>query len=102
VAPVDRFAQRPVPRHGRPAGGDEQLEGVVEPGCDLLGREHAHPRRGQLDRQRNAVEPPADLRDRGGVRVIEQERGKDRARAREKQTTCLGAQDLGGGGAGGQ
>ena len=93
VAPVDGFAQRPVPRHGRSAGGDEQLEGVVEPSRDLLGREHAHSRRRQLDRQRNAVEPPTDLRDRGGVRVIERERGKDPARALEKQPARLRAQD---------
>src|SRR5216117_760766 len=82
-----------VPRHGRSAGVDEQLEGVVEPARDLLGREHAHSGRRQLDRQRNAIEPPADLRDRGGVRVIERERRQDRARALDKQPPRLRAQD---------
>ena len=44
---------------------------------DLLGRQHAHAGRGQLDGQREAVQPPADVADRADVGVGEPE-GRER------------------------
>ena len=44
-----------------------KLEAVVESRVDLLERQHLHPRGGQLDGQRNAVEPLADADHRLGV-----------------------------------
>ena len=69
VAPLDRAAQRALPRCGRAAPRREQPEHVVEPGGDLLGIEHPRPRGGQLDGQGEPVEPPADVRDRRDVVV---------------------------------
>ena len=66
-APVDRRPQRPVPRQRRAAAAGQEPEPVVEASRDLGGRQRADPRGGQLDRQRDAIQPAADLRDR--VRV---------------------------------
>ena len=63
VRPLDRRPQRPVALHPGPPTGGEEPETVVEQGRDVGRGEALHPRRGQLDRQRNAVEPPADLLD---------------------------------------
>ena len=51
----------------RGAGG-EQPEPVVEAAADLLGPERPQAGRGQLDRERLPVEPPADLHDRRSAR----------------------------------
>ena len=45
-----------------PAGADKQPEAVVETVADLACGHRRHPRRRQLDGQRNAVETTADLR----------------------------------------
>ncbi len=52
----------PLDRSAAPAG--EQAEPFVEALCDLGGRHHPDAGGGQLDRERDAVEAPADLRDR--------------------------------------
>ena len=67
------------------ASAGEQLEALVE-ACRDVGRGHDRdPRRGQLDRQRDAVEPAADLGDRRRVRLVEHEPGLHRAgRARRR------------------
>ena len=63
IAPVDRRPQRLVPRiGGRPPVGQEP-ELVRQVRLDLLHRQHAGPRRRQLDRQRQAVQLPADPAD---------------------------------------
>jgi hypothetical protein len=55
ITPADRGLQRLVPRAGpRPPPG-QQPELIGQAGRDLLRRQHAHPRRGQLDRQRQAI-----------------------------------------------
>ena len=67
VAPVEgRFQRRcrPIGVRSRPR---EQSKAIVEPGVDLLDRQDLQPRRRQLDRQRDAVEPPADLGHGAGV-----------------------------------
>ena len=42
---------------------------VAQPGVDLLRRQHPHPRRGQLDGQRHALQPAADPGHRRPVRL---------------------------------
>ena len=63
VAPGDRVAQRPLALVGVLGAAGQQGQPLVEPAQERLRRERAHPRRGQLDRERQAVEPAADLRD---------------------------------------
>ena len=78
VAPVDQAAQRLVPRERRPAAAGQQAEAVVEPRGDLLDGERPHARGGQLDRQRDAVQPLADLGHRRRVRIRQGEVGLHR------------------------
>ena len=63
-APADRVAQRSMPgrRIARPRG--EKLERVLQPGEHRRRGQQLGPRRGELDRERQAVEVVADLRDR--------------------------------------
>ena len=56
VAPVDERAQRLLPGQRRPAPAGEQAEPVVQAVGELLDGQRAQPRRGELDRQRHAVE----------------------------------------------
>ena len=63
-APVDDRAQRAVARQRGAAAAGEQPEAVVEPRGELVERQRAQPRGGELDRQRQPVEPAADLDDR--------------------------------------
>ena len=61
VAPLDRRLQRAVAVGSATCG--EQLEPVGESLDDLVRRELCDLRGGELDGQRDAVEPPADLGD---------------------------------------
>ena len=56
VAPGDRGAQRPLPVRHVPAAAHQQSERVREPRQDRRRRQQLHPRRRQLDRQRQPVE----------------------------------------------
>ena len=58
-APLDGGLQCLVPGRTVPLPAREQLEAVLQPVKDLLSREHTQPDRGQLDRQRNAVQATA-------------------------------------------
>ena len=71
----------------------EEGEALVEPGRQRLDADRAHPRRRQLDRQRQPVEPPADLGHRPEGAVVELEPGPCVGGA-------VGEQLDGGGGAG--
>jgi len=82
VAPVDRPTQGPLPFRDVPAAG-EKREAPVEPGKDVSRLEQPNPRRRELDRQRQAVEPGADLGDRR--RVLQ--------RQVESRTDCPSALD---------
>ena len=62
VAPVDQRAQRLLARQRGAVAAGQQPEAIVQALGDLLDRQRAHARRGELDRERNAVEPPADVR----------------------------------------
>ena len=79
VAPLHGGAKRLVPgKRGLVPG--EETEPVVQPGADLIHGKQLHARRGQLDRQRNAVETPTDLSDDRAVLRIEREARLRRAR----------------------
>ena len=69
VRPVHRGAQRLLAayRGARPAG--QQPEPVMQAIEDLGQRQGAHPRGGQLDRQRQSVEATANFRHRRGIVV---------------------------------
>ena len=90
VAPFHRRAERAMPRQRGAAAAREQLECVVQPAGDLLRRQHAHARGGQLDRERDAVEATADLGHRVAVRLGERERGQRRVRPLDEQLDRLG------------
>jgi hypothetical protein len=56
MAPLDGRAQRPVPGLGIPRPG-EQVQPGIDPVQQLRGRKHPQPRGGQLQRQRQPVQP---------------------------------------------
>ncbi len=59
VRPLDRRAQRLLSRLGV-AAASEQVEPTAEPLEELLAREHHGSRRGELERERQVVEPLAE------------------------------------------
>ena len=85
VAPVDQGGHRLVPRQSAGVSAGEQTEALVEPLGDLARREDLHARGGQLDRQRNAVEPAADL---GNIRrvVVASTQSRRRPQAHDRRT----------------
>ncbi len=91
VGPVDRGAQRPVALALARARAREQREALVEVTRDLRGRERAAARRGELDGERQAVEPAADARHRLGVGGVELEVPARRAGAVDEQRNRIGS-----------
>jgi len=63
----------------------QHVETTVEPRCKLLDPERDGAGRGQLDRQRDAVEPPADRGDQRSSRVVCSEMRLRRARPVDKE-----------------
>ena len=59
VAPLRGGAQRLLVRQGPAAAGREQAEAMLQPAAQLRQRQGAQLHRGQLDRQRDAVQAPA-------------------------------------------
>jgi hypothetical protein len=89
VAPGDPGAHGPQPlRHVLRAIG-EQGEAATEPDQQRLRGQQGHPGRRQFDRQRQAVQAPADPGDRGGVFVGEGERRAHRRGPLDEQTDGL-------------
>ena len=78
VAPGDRGPQRVLALVGVLRAAGQQRQPLVEPAQQRLGRERPHPRRRELDRERQAVEPGADLRDGLGVLLGDPEVGRRR------------------------
>ncbi len=60
MAPVERRAQGLVTRQRRAVAAREQPEPVVEAGGDALDPERGGARRGELDRERDPIEAPAN------------------------------------------
>jgi hypothetical protein len=75
IAPVEQRAQRAVAWHGGAAPAREHREHVVQPRGELLDAERGHLRGGQLEGERQAVEPRAHGRDRRGRAGGEREPG---------------------------
>ena len=75
IGPLDRGPQRLMPLDPATPSTGEEPEPFVEEPRDL-GRAHAgNPRGGELDRQRDRVEPPADLHDLLRIRRVELQPG---------------------------
>ncbi len=89
VAPVDQCAQRLLSRQRRPVAGGEQAEAVVDARGDLLDRQRAQARCRELERERNAVEAPADLHHGGRVAIVQREGGLSAAGPLDEQAYCL-------------
>ena len=83
VAPVEQGPQGLMARHCRPTPCGEQAEAIVQVVGNLLGRQRRDPRRRQLDRQRNPVQPPTDLDHQHCVLRAQ----------REARPNCVGAFD---------
>jgi hypothetical protein len=77
VRPVNRGSECLVTLHRRARPAGEETESLVDASRDLTRRHHAGAGGGQLDRERDAVEAAADLRDGGHVLV-----GRSEATAR--------------------
>ena len=87
VAPVDRGAQRLLAGQRGATTGAEHVEALAQARGDLIERQRGRASRGELDRQRHAVQTPADLlHGAGGVRGIE---------ARPRSGGALAEQPLG-------
>ena len=67
MAPVEHRPQRPMPWQRGTASAGQQREAIAQAGGNLLNAKRGGARRGELDGQRDAVEPPADRDDRRQV-----------------------------------
>ncbi len=72
---------------GDPTAPTQQAEPIVQPRGDLLDRQGAHARRGQLDRQRDPLQAAADLGHRGRIRLAHAEADPGRPGAVQEQPT---------------
>jgi hypothetical protein len=81
VAPVDRAANGLLAGRQVARAAGEERQRVCQAGQQRLGREQLDACRGQLDRQRQAVQPLADLGDRWRVCVRQREIRFGRPRA---------------------
>ena len=88
VAPPDDRAERAVPLVGLPTAG-EQAQLLVQRREQALGAERGRAGRGQLDRQRHAVEPGADP---GHRRRVGREVGRHGQRPVQEQPLGVGVQ----------
>jgi hypothetical protein len=94
VAPVNGGAQRAMPRDRR-AAARQQPEDIVEPVPDVARRQYPRPRGRQFERQRDAVQPPADLDDGAGVLLGQCEAGRHVRRPFHEQAHGLGCGGIG-------
>ena len=90
-APVDHRLQRLVPLRRRAVSPGQQREAVLEPAGDLRHGHDPHLRGGELDRERQAVEPGDQLRDLGSV---EPDVTAGRGGPLPEQQGCVGVVEL--------
>jgi hypothetical protein len=83
-APVDRAPHRVLPVRHVPRTRGEEVEALIETSKKCAGRHHANARRRKFERQRQAIEAPADLRDRAGIVIAESERRIGRFRTSDE------------------
>ncbi len=89
MAPVDRRAKGLLALGARAAAARQQAEPVVGHREHLLDGERARPRRRQLDRERDAVEPAAEIGDRGRVPLGDDEGRPARRRPFDEEARGL-------------
>ncbi len=77
--------ERSLPLRYAGTASPEDVEAFVEPSDQLDGREHADSRRGELDRERDAVESATELEDGRAVVVVEDEVVPHAARPLDEQ-----------------
>jgi len=85
VAPGDRGSHGPEPLRQIARAAGQQGQAPVEPGQERPRRQQIEPGRGELDRQRQAVQPPDDLGHGRRVAGGEHEVGADVASALGKE-----------------
>ena len=88
-APLDRASQRALPRREVAPPALQHVEPFLEPPPQLVDREQRDARGGELDRERQPVEPAAGGGDVGRVLVRELEVGPQRDRALDEQLDRL-------------
>ena len=92
VTPRDRRAQRPLAFGRRSRAAGEQRQPLVEPREQRRRRECLDAGCGKFDRERQAVEPSADLRDLAVRRDVGMDRGGAlRRTARRPRARCSGS-----------
>ena len=79
------LAQRLLPRRSVARTAGQERQPFLEPRQQRRRREDPYPCRRQLDRQRQPVQPPADLRHRRGVLRRKGEPGPDRLRPLDEE-----------------
>ena len=89
-APLDDRAQRAVPGQRGAAAAGQQPEAVGQPRGDVVQRHRAQPGRGQLDGQRQPVEPAHDLDHRADGRRRRSSKSGRTAAARSANSRTAG------------
>ena len=85
-----------MPRHRRAAPHPQELQAVVQAGGKAFDPKHLDARGGELDGQRQAVKPAANLDDQRGVRVGQREVFDGRSHALDEQLHGGKSRRLGG------
>ena len=85
VAPLQRGTQRLVTAQHRARAGGQQAEALAQPLAQSFDAHQGQSGDGKLDRERDPVEPPAYLDDRGNVARHELETPVDRACTLDEQ-----------------
>jgi hypothetical protein len=96
VAPIDDGPHRPMARHCCSPPRPQQPQAVVQVGGKAFDPKYLDARRGELDRQRQAVKLPANLDDQQGVRVGQLEVFDDRSDTLDEQLHGGESRRLGG------
>jgi len=85
MTPLERRSQRLVPAEHCARSGGEHVEALAEPRAQAFDAEQRHAGGRELDGQRNAVEPAADLDDRFDVVPPQDEVRRDSLRTRGEE-----------------
>ena len=94
VAPVHQRTDRLVARQSRTGAAGQQAEPVTQPGGDLVGAKQPDARGRELNGQRQAIQPRADLGHRGRVPVRQREARGRGASALDEQANRFMAQEF--------
>ena len=94
MAPLERGRERVLPRRRRVAPGAEHPEAIVEALRDRRGTECSQTAGGELERERQAVEPEADAGDVHRVLLIEREARRRRTSPLDEEPHGFVAEEL--------